>query len=245
MRTLRRTIGFVAVLALSGLLAACGGSSASPASSPAPSFTIVDSPAAAAKAVAARTPLFAGIGPKDPDLIGQSAWYEATPKEAAKPPVAWSVVFRVGWGDCPSGCIDWHVWTYDLGVDGTVTLVSETGPALPPAVVEGLRAGSKVSGVGGHVTAGPVCPVVQPGATNCDDRAVGDAVLVVTGAGGQEVARVTTDAAGQFFVGLQPGDYTLVPQPVEGLMGTPAATPFTVTDGSETFLDVSYDTGIR
>ncbi len=67
----------------------------------------------------------------------------------------------------------------------------------------------------------------------------------MTGAGGAEVARFTTDATGLFRLGLLPGDYTLVPQPVEGLMGTAAPMPFTVTDGDETFLDVGYDTGIR
>lgn len=37
--------------------------------------------------------------------------------------------FRYGWGDCPSGCIYWHTWTF--GVDeGIVTLVEEFGDAL-------------------------------------------------------------------------------------------------------------------
>ena len=43
----------------------------------------------------------------------------------------------------------------------------------------------------------------------------------------------------------RPGDYTLEPQPVEGLMGTAQPMPFTVADGAVTWLDVAYDTGIR
>jgi Carboxypeptidase regulatory-like domain len=87
--------------------------------------------------------------------------------------------------------------------------------------------------------------VQRPNDPACDNRPVGGAVLVATGAGGVEVARVTTDASGQFRTGLQPGSYTLEPQPVQGLMGTAAPMPFTVTDGAETFLAVGYDTGIR
>jgi len=238
MKTPNRSLAAGLILA-AVLVAACGGASATP------SPTIIDSAAAAAKAVAARTPLFGGIGPKDPNLIGQSAWYEATPKEAAKPPVGWSVTFRVGWGDCPAGCIDQHTWTYDLGVDGTVTFVSENGPALPADVIESLRAASRVTGLGGRVSAGPGCPVAKPGDPACDDKPVKGAVLVVKGAGGLEVARVTTDASGLFRIPLQPGDYTLQPQAVEGLMGTASPMPFTVREGAETFLDVSYDTGIR
>lgn len=249
MQTPNRSHLTVAVIVIAGLLAACGGSARSPLPSPSPSPlpspAFIDSAAAAAKAVAARTPLFSSIGPKDPNLIGQSAWYEAGPKEAAKPPVNWGVTFHVGWGDCPAGCINQHTWTYELGVDGSVTFVGETGPALPPDVVESLRAASRLTGVGGRVTAGPRCPVAKPDDPNCADKPVTGAVLVVKGAGGVEVARVTTDASGLFRLGLQPGDYTLEPQPVEGLLGTAAPMAFAVTEGAETFLAVSYDTGIR
>ena len=111
------------------------------------------------------------------------------------------------------------------------------GPAAPASTATG--------GVAGRVTAGPTCPVERPGDPACAPRIVAGAVLLVTGPGGAEVAKATTDATGAFRVGLGPGDYVLVPQPVEGLMGTAAAAPFTVVDGSLTPLDVSYDTGIR
>jgi hypothetical protein len=76
--------------------------------------------------VLAQDPRFAGITPKDPDLIGQATWYTV---DAATD--GWTVVVRIGWGDCPSGCIDEHLWTYAVGADGTVRLVSEAGPEVP------------------------------------------------------------------------------------------------------------------
>ncbi len=216
-----------------------------PGSSPTPSLPFIDSPAAAARLVAATMPMFAGIGPKDPNLIGQSSWYEAAPLEVAKPPVEWSVTFRVGWGDCPSGCIDEHTWTFTIGVDESVTLVGETGPEAPQTVIDGLQGSTGATGVTGRALAGPVCPVERPNDSACGPRAVEGAVLVVRGVGGTEVARVTTDGSGLFRIDLQPGSYTLEPQPVDGLMGTAAPMPFSVTSGSETHLAVAYDTGIR
>jgi hypothetical protein len=220
-----------------------GTAGTSPAPSGAPSLILYAQDAAAA--VAATNPLLAGIEAKDPNLIGQARWWEATPLELAKPPVPWSVVFHVGWGDCQAGCIDEHVWTYKVDVDGTVTLVSESGSPLSSDVLSQLAAASTWTGVGGRVTAGPTCPVERPGDPSCAPRLVAGAILHITGAGGGSVGQVTTDADGLFRLGLQPGDYTLEPQPVEGLMGTAASVAFTVTDGAQTFLEVDYDTGIR
>src|SRR3989304_3055575 len=45
----------------------------------------------------------------------------------------------------------------------------------------------------------------------------------VTTAAGDLVMRITTGADGTYDVPLGPGVYTLTPQPVEGLMGTPEA----------------------
>lgn len=235
----------VALVALVSLLAACGGSSGGPGASaspatPAPSPVTIDSPDEAAARAAAQSPLLEGIGPQDPDLIGQAHWWEAVPAGDG-----WRVTFRVGWGDCPAGCIDEHTWTFDVATDGTVTPVGESGPQVPQAVIDELQSAGTATGVAGRVTAGPTCPVETPGDPACDPRAVAGAVLVVRGAGNVEVARLTTDAMGLFRLGLQPGDYTLEPQPVEGLMGTAAPMPFSVVEGDETFLDVAYDTGIR
>jgi hypothetical protein len=174
--------------------------------------------------------LFAGIAPRDPELIGQAAWYEATTTNDG-----WQVEVRIGWGDCPAGCINEHRWIYAVSRTGDVELVDEVGDPLP--------AGSNVTGI---VTSGPTCPLVtDPPDPSCADRPVDGAELVVTTLDGIEVARATSDAEGRFALSLAPGTYRLEPQPVEGLMGTAAPFEFSVELGVPTELLVSYDTGIR
>lgn len=56
---------------------------------------------------------------------------------------------------------------------------------------------------------------------------------------------MTTDAAGAFSFELEAGDYTIQPDPVEGLMGTPAPVDIQVVDGAITPVELAYDTGIR
>lgn len=231
---------------VAALVGACSAGADGVGAAPTPTPAFIDSPETAARTVAAVTPLFSAFPAKTAAMIGARSWYVAAPTEAAKPPVDWNVTFSAGWGDCEAGCINVHSWTYRVGADRSVTFVSETGPLVPAAVIAPLSAAVTVTGAGGRVLAGPACGgPVQPGSSACDDRPVGNAVLVVKAAGGTEVARLTTDASGLFRLALQPGDYTLEPQQVRGLMGTPAAIPFTVGSGAETFLDVPYDTGMR
>jgi hypothetical protein len=175
--------------------------------------------------------LFTGIGPRDPELIGQAAWYEATAVRDG-----WQVDVRIGWSDCPAGCINEHRWAYTVSSRGVVKLVDEAGDPLPSG-----------SGVTGTVTAGPTCPVVtDPPDPSCADRPVDGAVLVVTTPDGVEVGRTTSDVEGRFALSLAPGAYRLEPQPVEGLMSTAAPIEFTVEfDAPSAELLVSYDTGIR
>jgi hypothetical protein len=85
----------------------------------------------------------------------------------------------------------------------------------------------------------------NPPDPECDDRPVADAALLVVGGDGATLAEIRTDAGGQFEVTLPPGAYTLVPQPVEGLLGTASPQEFTVGPASGPDLDVAYDTGIR
>jgi hypothetical protein len=107
--------------------------------------------------------------------------------------------------------------------------------------------GTVGNAVSGRVTAGPTCPVErQPPDPACAARPVAGAVLLVQDAAGREVARATSAANGSFSLTLEPGAYRLVPQPREGLMGTPAAMEFRVDEAVPTaVLQVSYDTGIR
>jgi len=129
---------------------------------------------------------------------------------------------------------------------------------LRVAVVVALAVGMAVSAcqpsnqssvdVHGLVTAGPTCPVVtDPPDPSCADRPVEGATLVVTTDGGSEVMRVTSAADGTFSFALAPGTYRLVPQPVEGLMGTPLPIALAVLTGSSPIdlSPIAYDTGIR
>jgi len=224
MRSPTRHPALVAALILALALVGCSSAVSGSGSPPA---TAAD----AARLVLAQQPRFAGIGPFDDDLIGQAAWYRV-----AESGNGWEVLVRIGWGDCPAGCINEHIWTYAVGGDGSVTLVREEGDTLPDA-----------TGVRGAVTAGPTCPVVtDPPDPACADRPVAGAILIFTDAAGAEVARTTSLADGTFSLELAPGAYRLVAQPVEGLMGTPEPNDVLVEDGQQmTEIPVSYDTGIR
>ena len=123
---------------------------------------------------------------------------------------------------------------------------SPAGGTAPPSPSPSASVTATIS-VAGRVHAGPVCPVEQPGDPACADRPVAGAVLVVTDAAGLEIARATSAVDGSFSVLLAPRDYVLVPQPVDGLMGTAQPQPFRVAAGGAppAPLDVAYDTGIR
>jgi hypothetical protein len=238
--TTARLSGLLVPLLLAVMLAACGGSAAPSAASggtPGP----VGSGPGAVEAVRERVPLFDRFAVRNPDLIGQASSFTAEPTAGG-----WRVTFETGWGDCPSGCIDRHTWTWDVAADGTITFVGEDGSPLAPEQLAMLLASSQNrTGVAGRATGGPTCPVERPGDPACAGRMVEGAALVVRGADGSEVARFTTDGSGLFRIALPPGDYTLEAGPVEGYMSAPGPQPFTVTSGAETWLDVPYDTGIR
>ena len=106
--------------------------------------------------------------------------------------------------------------------------------------------GAGQTGVGGVVTAGPVCPVEKnPPDPACAPRPVEGAILLFRDAAGKEVARTTTAADGTYFAELPQGFYVVVPQPAKGLLGTPGPQSVTVTEGAAVRLALGYDTGIR
>lgn len=86
----------------------------------------VANPDEAAQRVIALDPHFAGLKPKNPDLIGGCCFYEATTTTDG-----FQVNVELGWGDCPAGCINRHRWSYAVARDGTTTLLSETGDPVP------------------------------------------------------------------------------------------------------------------
>jgi hypothetical protein len=153
MTTIRRLLAILSLTALTGCAASTGASpspspsfsivspspSASPSggsasASPAPSDAgeTVDSPEEAAERVKEEHPEFAGIGPMDPNIIGACCWWEATATDDG-----YRVEITVGWGDCPSGCIDRHVWIFEVSREGDVELIGEQGPSVPPEALPG------------------------------------------------------------------------------------------------------------
>ena len=116
---------------------------------------------------------------------------------------------------------------------------------LTAACTGGDGAGDRSVVVEGYVHAGPTCPVVQdPPDPNCADRPVPGAQLEIWDAGDGVLETVATADDGTFSVLLAPGSYTLVPQPVDGLLGTAERQSFDVAE-TPVALDVAYDTGIR
>jgi len=240
----RRPLPFVLLVVVALVLGACASGAAS---SPAPTVgpRPIESAQDAADAVKQANPLLASVQPLDPEMIGQSSTWEAVETDAG-----WELTFVVGWGDCIAGCISDHAWRYTVTREGAVTLVEESGDPIPDEVRSelggGIPPGAITTGVRGLVIAGPVCPVEQnPPDPECAPRPVEGAVLIVRGPDGTEAGRAQTDGRGFFELALDPGSYTLEPQPVEGLMGTAAPVSFTVEDSTSTPLTVEYDTGIR
>ncbi|HAX81503.1 MAG TPA: hypothetical protein DCY40_02910 [Actinobacteria bacterium] len=100
--------------------------------------------------------------------------------------------------------------------------------------------------VSGYLHAGPMCPVESiPPDPACADRAVEGAVILVRNSAGVVIAEPRSEADGTFRVDLAAGTYTLLPQPVEGLMGTAPEQEVVVGATPVTGLDFAYDTGIR
>jgi hypothetical protein len=230
------------------LIASCAGaaSTAQPSASTVPSVSggPVTTEADALARVLAIEPRFTGIGPRDPDLIGQSSWFEVAPASGVG---AFLVTMRIGWGDCPAGCIDEHTWLYAVGPDGSVTLQSESGTPIPP---EAWPSSGGTEGVtqGLHITAvaGPTCPVeTVPPDPACAPKPVPNVTIDIVDDAGHQQARIVLDSAGKASVALEPGAYTLNAQGVAGLMNGPEAQRVVVEDRQVAEVTLTYDTGIR
>ena len=241
-----RVVG-VAIVVMVVLACGAGGSpssTASPSPSPSTGGPVLSAADAVARVVAVE-PRFTGITARDPDLIGQASWYEVTPASGVG---AYVVTVRIGWGDCPAGCIDEHSWTYAVGPDGSVTLQSEGGSPVPAEAWPSPSGGPLGTDTGIRITAvaGPTCPVERvPPDPACAPKPVANATIVVADASGRPQGTVVTDAAGTAFIGLSAGMYTVSGQGTAGFMGGPEPQEVDVEDGAPSEVTLSYDTGIR
>jgi hypothetical protein len=105
---------------------AASGAGSSGGSSGQPGGT-VDTADEAAALVIASDSRFKNVGKKDRNLIGQCCWYEAAAGQEG-----FRVKITMGWGDCPAGCINSHVWTYEVTRAGEITLIDESGDPVEP-----------------------------------------------------------------------------------------------------------------
>jgi hypothetical protein len=107
--------------------------------------------------------------------------------------------------------------------------------------------GPVTSGVLGHVTLGPTCPVESVG-TRCEDQRPANVVVTVSEAlpgeaygAGPTVARGTTDSEGSFRIEVSPGDYTVTARAGMSCELMDAR----VRDDTFVTVTVTCDTGIR
>lgn len=127
-----------------------------------------------------------------------------------------------------------------------VACTPQPGGRMQPA--GSTPSGSTAQPVTGRAVAGPTCPVepASPAPGQCEPKPVAGATLVITASHGTRVATVTTGQDGSWQASLEPGRYTVTPQPVTGMMGGGAPVDFSVKAGEPTEpVVVEYDTGIR
>ena len=244
-----RTFAALAILIAAVMTAGCATPGGSPSPTPGvtpspipPSPTMppeleVGSPAQAAALVLAHAG-FGRMQPLLPNLIGQSAWYEAFEDDNG-----FAVKITVGAGDCQAGCIERHTWNYTVARDGTITLVSDEGDPvpIPPATGSSDPLRLDVS-----LMSGPTCPVQRdPPDPNCGPRPVVNAEVAVFDTSGQQVASGVSGDDGSVALQLPAGAYYVAPQQIEGFMGQAAPLAFAGVGGDNVTLIFEYDTGIR
>ena len=100
------------------------------------------------------------------------------------------------------------------------------------------------SGVEGYLWIGPMCPVVHEG-TECPDEPY-ETAFTITNVEGEVMAIGNSDADGFFHIPLHPGSYIFVPESGKpGVLPTAEPVPFDVEPDTFTFLEITFDSGIR
>ena len=250
---MRGTANVAAVVAVvAALLVGCAAAGASPAptNSPGPSTqpSLQPSPtqppvgqvgsAAQAAAVVFASQHISRMRPLIPDVIGQSAWYEAS-----EDGTGYTVKVTVGAGDCQAGCIQKHKWTYHVDVDGTVALGADEGDDIGFPHPAGTADAVTLSVA---LVAGPTCPVQRdPPDPACAPRPVANTEIIVFDTSGNMAASGVSGADGLATAQLPPGAYYVVVPAVAGLMGQADPLAFAAVGGDNVRLTFTYDTGIR
>ncbi|HCJ52252.1 MAG: hypothetical protein A2898_03320 [Candidatus Kerfeldbacteria bacterium RIFCSPLOWO2_01_FULL_48_11] len=103
---------------------------------------------------------------------------------------------------------------------------------------------SSQSGIRGIVLSGPQCPVVQEG-EECPDVPYATTLVVTTPDGAEVVDTFTSDAAGIFSVGVEPGTYAIRSAAAANVLPYCSLDEVTVIRGEYTEVTVPCDTGIR
>jgi hypothetical protein len=116
----------------------------------------------------------------------------------------------------------------------------------PGATDPGSNSPALASGIQGQVRIGPISPVARPGVPN-DKPLAGARIAISRDGTWMRAITVTSDANGNFTIALTPGDYTLVPLPLQPGQTVPRAAPQTVHVSANMFTSVviEYDTEIR
>jgi hypothetical protein len=100
------------------------------------------------------------------------------------------------------------------------------------------------SGVEGYLWIGPTCPVVHEG-TVCPDKPY-ETEFTITDPEAEVVTIGKSDADGFFHIPLLPGSYVFVPESGKpGVVPIAEPVPFDVESGSFTYLEVTFDSGMR
>jgi hypothetical protein len=100
------------------------------------------------------------------------------------------------------------------------------------------------SGVEGYLWIGPMCPVVHEG-TECPDQPY-ETEFTITDLEGEKVVVGKSDADGFFRIYLYAGSYVLVPESGKpGVVPSAEPIPFNVEPDTFTFLEITFDSGIR
>lgn len=61
-----------------------------------------------------------GVGGDPPDIRARDLGTE------------WELTYRLGYGDCPSGCIQEHFWIFSVSTSGRVSFSGSSGDPAPP-----------------------------------------------------------------------------------------------------------------